>query len=202
VEVPLLERYRLLPHGFKLAFQKLGLTLLFVMSVINLLIMHLIKADKRRKYIRITLLLFVFMIGYILLLPLGGYRAYRPFIIRHDTLSPVTTALMFTYGLTTIFVISFLKSTKLKIYSIVMVVMVFIYTNADRYKGHQNECEKKLLYTVSNSSEDIVLIDDWCWVLAWNRTEDYHTTEKPGELLQYWNITKKNKMWYHSDKPW
>lgn len=37
----------------------------------------------------------VFSLFYILLLPLGGYRDYRPNVLRHDTILPITLSLIF-----------------------------------------------------------------------------------------------------------
>jgi hypothetical protein len=59
---------------------------------------------KGKKMIRILMWIGIFTFMYIMLLPFGGYRPYRPRIIRYDTFMPVTIALIYYFGASTYFI--------------------------------------------------------------------------------------------------
>ncbi|MEL7163709.1 MAG: hypothetical protein AAFN92_23320, partial [Bacteroidota bacterium] len=84
-QIPLAELYAKLPAGLLRQFTtKLAFPLLFLALTINLFLL------RRAPLFRYLLL---FAVLYVLLLPLGGYREYRPGIVRYDTILPLTLLL-------------------------------------------------------------------------------------------------------------
>jgi hypothetical protein len=152
--------------------------------------------------INLTLWLLLFGITYLLLLPLGGYRSYRPLIVRHDTFSPITLTLIFTFGLTSIFVLKNLKRKFIAYYSVILLTMIFIFENADRYNGWDNLCEKGLLYTIAKSKEDMVLLEDQCIILCWSKSTNPADSENAGRMMQFWNVTDRKKLYYYTSSSW
>ena len=63
-----------------------------------------------------------------------------------------------------------------------------------------NECEKQSLYTISNSTEDIVVLENDCAVVDWLPIDDPKKSRNYGELLYLWHITDKPKLYYNCSK--
>lgn len=103
--ISLLERYSRIPYGiYILVIQKLAFPLLFLMIAINVLIIRKhYRTAEGIKIIKLLKWIGVFAIIYIILLPLGGFRGYRPNIIRYDTIMPITIGLMFAFGFTSFY---------------------------------------------------------------------------------------------------
>ena len=98
-QIPLSEMYLKLPEGIYNQFtQKLGFPVLFIILTLNtIIISRKFKTLEGKKTLSIFKWIGIFSLFYILLLPLGGYRAYRPNILRYDTIMPITLSLMFIF---------------------------------------------------------------------------------------------------------
>ncbi|RZK51784.1 MAG: hypothetical protein EOO59_14530, partial [Hymenobacter sp.] len=100
----LAERYQLVPYGVwhQLA-DRLGLPLLVLACLANAqLLRRLLPPSAHTKQLVYQLRwLGGFALVYVALLPLGGYRSYRPYILQHDLILPITVALVIFYGLST-----------------------------------------------------------------------------------------------------
>ena len=194
----IIDRYKLLPKGFwELVTCKLGLPLIILTATINSIIISKIKDDIAHKLILVAKIIGLLSLVYILLLPLGGYRAYRPNIIRHDTFSPVTIALIFLFGITSLYLLHYFRGVFKKIYILIMIIIIFIFTNADRIDLKGNECERQALKTLADSPEQIVRLQTWCNVMEWNRITDYKNSELNCKLLKYWHILNEDKLYYY-----
>jgi hypothetical protein len=99
------ERYARIPIGlFILITTKIGLPLLLLTIAANIYIIgRYFRYEEGVKIVQVVKWLGIFSICYVLLLPLGGYRIYRPDIVRYDTFLPVSLALIFIFGFTTHF---------------------------------------------------------------------------------------------------
>ena len=196
--LPLLERYARLPGGLWNQYtKKLAMPLLLAMIGMNsLLIRKNMPEQKARKLFILLKWIGILSAIYILALPLGGYRAYRPNIIRMDSVMPVTLALFFYYGLTTFHILKELpfKSRKYYIAALLLFSAVFIY--ADKEIRKQNTCEKDALEKISRSPDKIVFLDNDCSVLAWGKSTDYRDSEVKTDLLQRWGVLKEKKFFY------
>lgn len=199
--IPLIDRYLVLPTGiYNLISKKIAFPLLFLMIAINVIIIQKhYKSDEAQKILNLIKWIGVFAIIYILLLPLGGSRNYRENIIRYDTIMPVTIGIIFVFGVTSFYLIKHISKKYEKIYVLSIIVLLSIFTNADRLKTKPYECERKSLETIALSSENIVLLDCDCPVMDWHKIYDYKKSERNAELLNYWNITKGKKLYYHKN---
>lgn len=118
--IPVVNRYLKLPLGIYYQIsQSLGVPLLLIIIGVNV---YLIKkhflSPEGQKIIRTLKWIGIFTVVYLLLLPLGGYRPYRPNILRYDTLIPITIALLYFYGMSTSFL---LRNLKLRIRNIYLI---------------------------------------------------------------------------------
>nr|WP_321485117.1 hypothetical protein [uncultured Draconibacterium sp.] len=196
--IPLIERYLKLPVGiFSQITHSFGFPLMLTIIGINLFIIHKkIKTKEAEKIIRTVKWIGVFSAIYILLLPLGGYRPYRPNIIRYDTFMPVTISLFFALGATTYFLYGKMKSKK---YWIFIIASMLVYTFADISKLDENKCEIQALNNIFNSPEKVVELSDDCNIMSWGKTTNYKNSELKSELLLLWNITNEKKLFYQKD---
>ena len=84
----------------------------------------------------------IFAAIYIVLLPLGGYREYRPNIVRRDTLMPVILCLIFFYGRSSFYLLNHLVPKYKRKYLILIVIFSLVFTIADEPIFKHNACEK------------------------------------------------------------
>ena len=196
--IPLMERYLKLPVGiFSQITHSLGFPLMLTIIGINLFIIHKkFKTNEAEKIIRTVKWIGLFSAIYILLLPLGGYRPYRPNIIRYDTFMPLTICLFFVLGATTYFLYGKMKSKK---YWGFIIVSMLIYTLSDISKLDENKCEKQALNDISNSPEKVVELSNDCNIMSWSKMTGYKESELKSELLLFWNITDEKKLFYQKD---
>jgi hypothetical protein len=198
VKIPISERYMRLPEGiYYLISQKIGYPLLLIMIGINaFLIYKFYKTIEGNKILNLLKWIGIFSLFYIILLPLGGYRPYRHDIIRYDSIMPITLALIFIYGLSTIFLIKNTNNIRSYIYLILIIAFSIVYTLADKLEPGRKDCEKNALAQLANSKEDTVLLNCDCSVMAWEKITEPNQSEFNAELLQYWGITKEKKLYY------
>jgi len=198
IEISLWERYSLLPNGIINLLNHMSLVIpLIVMIAINaLLIMKYFNKGQGRKILCLLKWIVICSFIYILLLPLGGYRWYRPDIVRYDTVMPVTLALIIIFGLSAYFLIYNLSSKFKVIFSSLITIFLLIYCLEDKSTKGTNGCQRNSLYEISESKEDIVLINSDCNVMSWQKIKDYKESELNAELLKYWGVTKEKKLYY------
>lgn len=196
VEISLLDRYLLLPNGFIKMFTQLFTLLVFMIAINAFLIRKYFYNDQSRKILRILKWIVICSIIYILLLPFGGYRVYRPDILSYDTVMPVTLSLMLIFGLSAYFLI-FNLSGKFRIaFSSVIILYLLFYCYQNKSTKGSNQCERDALYEISKSKENIVLVSSDCTVMSWEKIKDYKNSELNAELLKYWGVTKEIKLYY------
>jgi hypothetical protein len=196
--IPLIDRYMRLPIGiYNLFTRKLGLPLLIFMISINVIIINkYYKSVEGLKILNLLKWIGVFSLLYILLLPLGGFRAYRENIIRYDTFIPITIALIFIFGITSYYLINIISKKFNKIYVVSIIVFLLVYTNADQLDTTDYACERHALETISKSSEKIVVLDNDCTIMEWIKINDIKESDRNAVLFNYWNITKEKKLYY------
>lgn len=176
---------------------KLGFSLLLGLVIINGLVIFYIKSKNKDFIKNAYYLLFAFSIIYILLLPLGGYRVYRPQILRFDTVMPVTLGLIFVFGLSTNFIINHISSRSRPIFYFVFAVVVFIYTNAELTKFRTNECEKSMIKEIIASKDSIVKLSNECTCMEWRPETDPNESELNIQQLIKWGVLNDHKLYYH-----
>jgi len=198
--MPMADRFSRIPQGlFVLIPQKIGYPILLIFLFANaFIIFRYFKNDDAKKILGLFKWVGLFSLLYILLLPLGGYKNYRPYIVRYDTMIPVTIMLVFIYGKSVYFLIQNLHTYKKKIYIACVVAISLLFTLADEPKFNTNACEKEALLTLSNAKEEIVFIPNDCSIMSWDKITDPKASELNAQLFHYWNVTEKKKLYYQS----
>ncbi|MDF2454042.1 MAG: hypothetical protein K0R51_35 [Cytophagaceae bacterium] len=197
--IPLLDRYARMPFGLLEIFtQKIGMPLLLIALAVNFLIIHKYHRQETEaiKMMRLFKGLLLFSILYILILPLGGYRAYRPDILRRDTIQPVLLCLFFMFGYSTYYIIQQVVFAPKKFYYGFVTLILLIFTIADAPIDADNACEKKALQAIADSPLDVVEVNADCKVMAWDKITDPKHSRVNGEMLYLWGITDRPKLYY------
>ena len=196
--IPITERFSKLPEGIvSQLFHSPGYPLMLAIIGIN---MYIIKKNNYagNKILKRTLIwIGIFTLVYISLLPFGGYRPYRARIIRYDTLIPVNIALYYFFGASTYLIFNKLKWEKRKTYLPAIIVYLLFLTIVDLDGIGENRCERNAFNKMAESTDNIVAIPKDCFVLDWHNVFNYRLTENKAELIHYWNITDKTKLFYN-----
>ncbi len=200
VAIPLFQRYlNLFPGIVSQLFHSFGFPLMLVVIGVNIFLIKKNETLKGRLLIQTIKWIGVFSLLYILLLPLGGYRPYRPVIIRYDTIMPVTIALIYFFAASSYYLINNLRLNRLK-YLAGLTICLLIYSGAD-FKGlGRNKCERAALQKIANSNDQIVHLPDNCKVISWEIISDSKRSEAKAELIYFWGITDKKKLFINDLK--
>lgn len=198
--IPLIERYIRMPNGlFYMFLNKLMPALWLIFILINTLIIYH-KADSKTKFVYFSILSWIgiFVLLYTILLPFGGYRDYRPLIIRRETYLPVLLALMFLFGWSSYHLILNLKKypNPLLIGLGITGFLVFCWV-ADEPNYDANDCEKRALKKIIQSEQKTIQLKHDCNVMAWQKFDSPVKSKINSQVLQMWNIIDKDKRYYH-----
>jgi hypothetical protein len=191
------ERYQLIPQGFwQLLTNKLGLSLLIIATFAQYIWIYWSGSSIPRTVRLLLRGMLWFSLLYVLLLPLGGYRDYRPLVVRRDTLLPVYVCLFWTWGYSTLFILkasgSF-SAFRQKAYAAFVGLFCLYFTLADEPGFRQNARQREALYTIYRSEEEIVPVNDDCRVLHWDPIYDPQYSEIPARALELWGIAKRGQ---------
>ncbi|NRB61845.1 MAG: hypothetical protein HRU40_02225 [Saprospiraceae bacterium] len=193
-EISILERYQILPLGLlNILTNKLGIFLILFTTVIQTITLHHLSPTQNIpfKWIGKGILMFAFL--YILLLPLGGYRDYRPMVVRRDTLMPIFICLFAWWGYTSISILLYLKGFRKKIFVSFIIALLSFYTIADFSHEKKNQEQKAALFTIYRSNDPIVEVNNQSKILSWDFIHDPYYAEVPSKALFLWKITKKDQ---------
>ncbi|MCW3103877.1 MAG: hypothetical protein JWO09_2317 [Bacteroidetes bacterium] len=194
-DMPVTERYARLPEGlYYLVTQKIGFPVLLIMLIINFFLMKKqFATNEGKKIIALFKWIGLFSLLYIALLPLGGYKNYRPYILRYDTVMPVTIALILLYGISTYFLI---KNYRRSWYLCPVIAVAIIFTLADQPQTGANQCEKNALNAIAQSKERIVLLNTDCTIMSWNKITQPENSAQNTQLLRFWGVLAEEKLYY------
>lgn len=197
-------RYQLLPMGvLKQLTGKLGMPLLLLLCLANAYLLRRWAAPTpETRRIRLVLRwVGWFALGYVLLLPLGGYRSYRPYLLRFDSISPITLGLFFFYGLSATYLLRTLPKRGRPWYTGAVLLVAFIYANADRklHVADGNDCERQALAQLAQApvATPIVQLPQACNVLSWKLITDPAQSANNAAMLDYWRVTQGPKHYFH-----
>lgn len=196
------ERYQLLPHGVvAILTDRLGLPLLLAGCLLNAwLVRRLLPAtpDNRRLW-PVLGGLGLFALVYALLLPLGGYRPYRPYILHHDCIVPITVGLAMFYALSAGRLLGQLRGWPQRCYIGALVAVAFIYLNADRrlYKYGDKVRESEALQLLARpDAPPVVELPHRITVVTWDPVTEPVGSITSAEMLRYWRVTNGLKLYY------
>ncbi|WP_400190222.1 M24 family metallopeptidase [Hymenobacter sp. B81] len=196
--ISLTERYSKLGQGFWIELgQRAGFPLLLLCVIINLFIIRSMPRNKQTgRIIKAAQWLLILSALYILLLPLGGYREYRPYIIRRDSIMPVTLSLLYLIGTSTLYLINSIQARFKRVYLAALVGVIGFYSYTDQSNLKENNCEVDALRTIADSPEKIVHLESNCSVMNWGLMTDPNNSVEQAKMLHYWRITKEEKLYY------
>lgn len=202
----LVTRYALLLKGFYYdyicnIYHPSPLGILLVLILINTgLVVRFVTKEKQVRYLNILYFSIVFFVIYTLLLPLGGYRSYRPSIIRYDVIMPTTLGFLWLFFYSCYLLISHFKGIAQTVYALTLMSLLVFLSIIDRVPSEPtNQCEYSALEQFANSTEKVVALPP-CRILSWrllkapNGGESYTTSK----LLYRWQVIKdKDKRYYN-----
>lgn len=193
--------YQLLPQGVytQFTFQR-GLPVLVSLIIVNAqLVRYVVLPSPARRRVQLLLRwVGIFTLLFLLLLPFGGYRSYRPYLLRNDSISPILLGLFFAYGLSTYFLLFQLKG-RLRTGYLALVCLFgsyFIYADSTLKMPVNNGCQRWAMDQLSRADKPVVELSTFCNVLTWLPLTEYHETEIHAQMLQYWGITPKKQLFY------
>lgn len=194
-QTPLSEIFVKLPNGIIRQFsQKPGFPVLFIAITINIILLNkAFPKEEKSKLLNTYIQVLCFCLIYILLLPFGGYRDYRPNILRYDTILPVTILIFYVYVSSSIKLIKNLPVKKALMYIPMVLLVSFIFTNADKTDFKENLCEKNAILQIASSPNDTVRLNCDCNVLSWKKIMNINENRENSQLLLKWNITGRLK---------
>jgi hypothetical protein len=193
--------YQLLPMGVYIQLtHQAGLPVLLGLLLFNAqLVRWLVPASPERQ--RVLLILRwvgLFAVVFILLLPLGGYRTYRPHLLRNDSVLPVLLGLFFAYGVSTYFLLFQLKGGMRASYLTVVCLFgaYFMYADRKLEMPANNGCERWSMDQLARAQEPVVRLVNFCNVMTWAPLGDYHESDLNAQMLYYWHVTPVKKLYY------
>ena len=197
-DVAILDRYLRLPHGiFEVLFTKIGFPLLVFMIFINcFLVGRFFSGKSGNELFRVLKWLCIFAFLYLLLLPLGGYRHYRPDIVRYDTFMPITLVIMFFYGYSTLYLFKAMSKRQMLIYISAIVIFLLIFINADRPQTEKQQCEMRSLKVFASSLQDVTVLQDDCTIMEYRIINDPGDSRLNARLLYHWNVIDRERYFY------
>ena len=202
--LPLGERYTRLSMGAWRLLRKPGLPLLVGAVVLNgwLLRRAVPAMPNRLQLLHAGRWLGVFALVFVLLLPLGGYREYRPYIIRHDSILPVSLGLLYFYALTSYYLARHLAERPRRWFlGWVGAVSVFFQVTDLALPPANNACERQALQQLAASKKPVTQLCDKCSVLDWTPITRPEQSQVQAQLLAYWGVTHGVRLYYQAPKP-
>lgn len=139
----------------------------------------------------------VFFFLYTALLPLGGYRSYRPGIARTDTMLPVICGLVILYGIFALYLLRTLPPTRKKAFALLLLAVAIIFSAADDPNFDHNATERAGLQQLMRSEADTVVFSKEQLVLSWDKLEKPEDSRWNAILLQRWGITDTIRLYYN-----
>lgn len=198
VTIPLSERYQLMGQGlFKHLTSKLAFSLLLGFCILNTVLLSKFQDKEAQFKCRLFMGIAVLSIFYILLLPFGGYREYRPLIISGDTMMPISIALIFCFASSSRYLLLAYQNRAKKLFLAGVSFVLIYFMIADRPNFGKHDCEKEMLTLISQATTQEVKIPRPCSVLTWDTITDKHASNYNCELLQLWGVTDVVEFYYN-----
>lgn len=159
----------------------------FLLIAIILFVNFFILKKSNKQILSELKLILILAAIYICLLPLGGYRPYRPNIIRYDTFMPITIALFYLIGRTTFLTAKSIKNKLVYFGFLSIIFIIFMY--ADKPQFTDNDCQYERILELKNTINKDIVFDDKCTLMNWAPVSDTNSTMAVSRMLYYWQIT-------------
>jgi hypothetical protein len=129
---------------------------------------------------------------------LGGYRPWRPDMVRFDNMIPFTLGLFYFYLATSWHVIQYIRVRKW-LYGIALSALLIHFTLIDLPTPFTTECEVRSMRIMAGSSEEVVALPGRCHLLSWHIIADPGESILQGELLWRWRILDQPKQFHFEE---
>jgi hypothetical protein len=194
----LAERYALLPRGlWDILTVKLAWPLICAMILAQVILLRTLRIQSEAgRLLRISRWLLAACLVYIACLPLGGYRDYRPLIIRWDTFLPVTLSAILFHAAASRIILAHAAKKLRTVYGVALLAFSAVFFFADTEIRKENRCEKKALEALAVAREHPVRLDSRCCVLSWRILRDSSESELNAEFLQLLHVTSDRVLYY------
>ncbi len=192
--LPIYARYEQLLNGLqKMFIGNVALPILVVFIAATILILKKKSGSCNIKWLVIPIVFYCLF--FIVLLPLGGYRIYRPNVLRNDTAIPILICSFFLMIYTTRIILEL--SFKFKtIYTAALVGLLLFFHLSDGHISSRNQSEKKAILEIAASKEQTVVIHDYCTILSYKPIRDSLESAIHMRLLHYYGVLDKPKLYY------
>lgn len=189
-EVPLWELYLRIPQGLFYSFtRKIAFpALLFILCFNAYYVRNLARTPASQKMLNAFKWTGWFALLYILLLPLGGYRDYRFYVVRYDVLLPVTLTAVFLFAYSTLLLLRQLPARQRNSYVAFPIAVMLIFTLADEPRFDQNTCERNVLTQLAKEPERGLELTGECTIVSWVKNPEPAEWEAKMRLLRRWKI--------------
>ena len=207
VHKPILDRYSLLLKGVQhMFFVDSSYLMVWATTFISYLIA---KWQKIKiwdgKFDRFFIYAIIFILVYLLLLPLGGFRPYRPLIVRNDTAIPLNIISILLCG-TLVYELILKLIPRLKIVYLLLFMLPVVYGIHFDYQDSPagKKCEEEALYKIYNAPQEteVIVIDEVCNVTSWIAVRDTRFYENHAIMWQYWNISDHKVLLSFTNADW
>jgi hypothetical protein len=193
--------YRLLPEGLaRLLVIQAGLPLLLLVLLGSIWLVRRTAGGTpgRRWVLRLLAWGAAAAAAYVLLLPLGGYRTYRPYLVRYDTFLPVTLGLLFAYGLAVRYLLGHLVGGPHRAYLAGVLLFSAYLLGVDLVlkPATNNDCERRALATLAQAPGPEVQLPADCGVLSWGPVGSPGQSEPSAQLLYNWGVTPRKQLYF------
>ncbi len=143
----------------------------------------------------VLLPILIFCVFYILLLPLGGYRVYRPNVLRNDTGLPIIISILYLFLNSTLAVLTLMQK-HLRYYSILLISILLFFHFSDGHISSRNTSEKKAIMQIATSENNTVVINDYCTIMSFKPITDSLQSAVNTQMLQKWGVLDRPKLYY------
>ena len=203
------ERYALLPQGIlqmfiadegdvSILFVK-GFGILFALCLINCLMASFF-SDGKGKQLRSMFIYFLcFSAIYIALLPFGGYRPYRPYIIRYDSVLPVSCLFILYHVYSSLAILEH-KPNRVyvrNVFAVWTMAWLTLFFRMDTPCTYRNDMEMAAIREIQSSPSDTIQLKTHpTSIISWDIPGTEAQSETAAKLLKLWNVTEDEKRFY------
>lgn len=206
-QVDVLHRYMLLPKGlWEIISGRFTWPWLFIMLGLNAVVLKRYCADDSSNALKELKWIGVFALCYLCLLPLGGYRDYRPFIIRYDTIMPITVMIIFWLVRSSVLIMNHLI-IDIRRHRVVAALVFFyclasvvIFENADNMKFENNTQQRCWIGELDRSDETIIEVPQNVLIATWKPVENPNDSYLVSQMLLKYNIISTNKLFVNKQQ--
>ncbi len=130
---------------------------------------------------------------YLLLLPLGGYRSYRMYILRFDTMMPANIFIVWLCAYIVHFLWDKLPPKLTLMYWIPVLTILGIFYFSESLENHYNDCQRTNFYQLVNEKQELIILNKDCPILAWEAINKEFDVNLLNQMLLEWKMIDSPK---------